>query len=70
METLYRWRVKDKDKTGKTRWRLLRTPMTEETARFWARNNHVVLERIEWPGAVKYTLQLDLPQPSSAKTAS
>jgi hypothetical protein len=70
METLYRWRVKDKDKSGKLRWRLLRAPMTEETARFWASNNHVELERIDWPGALKYTLQPDLPAVASAKTVS
>ncbi len=70
METLYRWRVKDKDRSGKTRWRLLRAPMTEETARFWASNNNVVVERIDWPGAVKYSLQLDLPALPPARTAS
>lgn len=53
METLYRWRVQEKDKRGRLRWRLVRTPMTEETARFWAANNQRVIERIDAPGAVQ-----------------
>lgn len=53
METLYRWRVQEKDKRGRLRWRLVRTPMTEETARFWATNNQRVIERIDAPGAVQ-----------------
>lgn len=57
METLYKWRVLEKDRTGKPRWRLVRTPMTEDTARFWAANNNRVIERIDWPGAVKFSLQ-------------
>lgn len=57
METLYKWRMQEKDKFGKLRWHLIRTLMTEETARFWARNNNKVIERVEWPGAVKMTLQ-------------
>jgi hypothetical protein len=51
METLYRWRVQEKDKHGRLRWRLVRTPMTEETARFWAVNNNRIIERIEVPAA-------------------
>jgi hypothetical protein len=49
MEALYRWRVQEKDKFGKSRWRLLRAPMTEDTARFWARNNNRVIERVDMP---------------------
>ena len=68
METLYRWRVQDRDKFGKLRWRLIRTPMTEETARFWALNNNRVIERVEWPGAMKVTLQSALSARPAAKT--
>ena len=46
MEILYRWRVQQKDRRGKVRWRLIRSPMTEDTARFWAANNHQVIERV------------------------
>lgn len=53
METLYKWRVQEKDKRGRLRWRLVRTPMTEETARFWAANNNKVIERIELPAAAR-----------------
>lgn len=49
METLYQWRVQEKDKRGRLRWRLGRSPMTEETARFWAANNNKVIERIDVP---------------------
>lgn len=49
METLYKWRVQEKDKRGRLRWRLVRTPMTEETARFWAANNQRVIERVDAP---------------------
>ena len=49
METLYKWRVKDMDKRGREHWRMLRTPMTEETARFWAANNNKIIERIDVP---------------------
>jgi hypothetical protein len=49
METLYKWRVQEKDKRGRIRWRLIRSPMTEETARFWAANNNKVIERIDLP---------------------
>mgnify|MGYP006374449223 FL=1 len=49
METLYKWRVQEKDKRGRIRWRLVRTPMTEETARFWAANNNKVIARIDVP---------------------
>ena len=59
METLYKWRVQEKDKFGKQRWRLVRMLMTEETARFWAGNNNLVIERFDWPGAVKFSLQLE-----------
>ena len=51
METLYQWRVQEKDKRGRLRWRLVRSPMTEETARFWAANNNKVIERIDGPVA-------------------
>lgn len=49
MDTLYRWRVQEKDKRGRTRWRIVRSPMTEDTARFWAANNNKVIERIDAP---------------------
>jgi len=51
METLYKWRVQEKDKFGRLRWRLVRSPMTEETARFWAANNNKVIARIDLPAA-------------------
>lgn len=47
METLYKWRVQEKDKRGRIRWRLVRSPMTEDTARFWAANNNKIIERID-----------------------
>lgn len=47
METLYKWRVQEKDKRGRIRWRLVRSPMTEETARFWAANNNRIIERVD-----------------------
>ncbi len=51
METLYKWRVQEKDKRGRLRWHLVRSPMTEDTARFWAANNNKVIERIDAPVA-------------------
>lgn len=60
METLYRWRVQEKDKHGRVRWRLVRSPMTEDTARFWAANNNKVIERIDTAG-----LSQQLPLPGS-----
>ncbi len=51
MDTLYRWRVQEKTRQGRLRWKLLRAPMTEETARFWAANNHKVIVRIDLPVA-------------------
>jgi len=53
METLYKWRMQEKDKRGRMRWRFVRTPMTEETARFWAANNNKIIERIEVPATMK-----------------
>jgi hypothetical protein len=53
METLYKWRVQEKDKRGRLRWRIVKTPMTEETARFWAANNQRVIERIDAPAAAQ-----------------
>lgn len=53
METLYKWRVQEKDKHGRIRWRLVRSPMTEETARFWAANNNKVIARIDLPDATQ-----------------
>lgn len=50
METLYKWRVQEKDKRGRVRWRLVRSPMTEDTARFWAANNNKVIQRIDVAG--------------------
>jgi hypothetical protein len=52
METLYKWRVQEKDLRGRMRWRILRTPMTEDTARFWAANNDKIIERIDAPAAL------------------
>jgi len=46
METLYKWRVQEKDKRGRMRWCIVKTPMTEETANFWAMNNNRIIERI------------------------
>lgn len=59
METLYKWRVQEKDKHGRVRWRLVRSPMTEDTARFWAANNSKVIQRVDMPGTQP------LPQPGS-----
>ncbi|MGV3628550.1 MAG: hypothetical protein ACO1PN_12790 [Betaproteobacteria bacterium] len=53
METLYKWRVQEKDKRGRVRWRLVRSPMTEDTARFWAANNNRIIERVDMPVAQK-----------------
>lgn len=53
METLFKWRVQEKDKRGRLRWRMVKTPMTEETARFWAANNQRVIERIDVPSPVQ-----------------
>jgi len=47
METLYKWRVQEKDRRGQVRWRLMKCPMTEETARFWAANNNRVIGPID-----------------------
>lgn len=67
METLYKWRMLEKDKFGKPRWRLVRMLMTEETARFWASNNNLLIERVDWPGAVKFSLELeDTDRPGTA----
>ncbi len=49
METLYKWRVQEKDRHGRVRWRILKAPMTEDTARFWAANCHKIIERIDAP---------------------
>ncbi|MFN7085869.1 MAG: hypothetical protein ACK4N4_04495 [Burkholderiales bacterium] len=51
METLYKWRVQEKDRRGRLRWRIIKSPMTEDTARFWAANNHKIIERIDVPVA-------------------
>ena len=53
METLYKWRVQETDRRGRARWRMVRTPMTEETARFWAANNNKIIERIAAPAALQ-----------------
>lgn len=58
MEILYKWRVQEKDKHGRVRWRLVRSPMSEDTARFWAANNNKVIERID---AVGTPQQMPLP---------
>lgn len=49
METFYKWRVQEKDKRDRLRWRIVKSPMTESTARFWAANNNKVIERIDAP---------------------
>ena len=49
MQTLYKWRVQEKDKRGRMRWRIVNSPMTIDTARFWAANNHKIIERINAP---------------------
>ena len=49
METLYKWRIQEKDKRGRMRWRMVNSPMTVETAHFWAANNHKIIERINAP---------------------
>lgn len=49
METFYKWRVQEKDKRGRPHWRIVKTPMTESTARFWAANNNKVIERVDAP---------------------
>lgn len=58
METLYKWRVQETDKRGRTRWRMVRMPMTEETARFWAVNNNKTIERITTPGTLQRPARL------------
>lgn len=55
MDTLYKWRVQETDKRGRMRWRMVRTPMTEDTARFWAANNNKIIERIDVPATLKGT---------------
>ena len=55
METFYRWRVQEKNKRGQVRWRMIRSPMTEETARFWAANNHRIIERVDMPQSSQRT---------------
>lgn len=64
METLYKWRVQVMDKRGRMRWRIVRSPMTEETARFWAVNNNKIIERIDSSAAQQRTVQ-----PASGATA-
>ncbi len=61
METLYKWRVQEKDKRGRMRWRIVRTPMTEDTARFWAANNNRVIERVDVPADVSTASQRPAP---------
>ncbi len=68
METLYQWRVQEKDKRGRLRWRLARSPMTEETARFWAANNNKVIERIDAPVAPRYRAPVAGADRPAAKT--
>jgi hypothetical protein len=53
METLYKWRVLEMDRRGRSRWRIVRAPMTEDTARFWADNNNKIIERIDAPVALR-----------------
>jgi hypothetical protein len=71
METLYRWRVQEKDRRGRVRWRILRSPMTEESARFWAANNNRVIERVDMPIALRGSAQASAATTgAAAKTAS
>lgn len=63
METLYKWRVQEKDQHGRVRWRLVRAPMTEDTARFWAANNNKVIVRVDLPAAAQ-----PIAQPGSGIT--
>lgn len=67
METLYKWRVQEKDKRGRLRWRLVRSPMTEDTARFWAANNNRTIQRVDTPLVQQ---GLALPVAGSGKTAT
>lgn len=64
METLYKWRVQETDKRGRKRWRIVRSPMTEETARFWAANNNKIIERIDAPASLQ-----GAARPASGTTA-
>lgn len=66
METLYKWRVQEKDKRGRLRWRLVRSPMTEDTARFWAANNNRIIERVDTIA----TLQGAVPHAAGSATAA
>ncbi len=67
METLYKWRVQEKDKHGRVRWRLVRSPMTEDTARFWAANNNRIIERVDIPVAQQGAVR---PAAGSGKIAA
>ena len=67
METLYKWRVQEKDKRGRLRWGLVRSPMTEDTARFWAANNNRIIERVDAPVALQGTAR---PAAGSATAAA
>jgi hypothetical protein len=67
METLYKWRVQEKDKRGRLRWRLVRSPMTEDTARFWAANNNRIIERVDTTVALQGTAR---PAAGSGKAAA
>jgi hypothetical protein len=64
METFYKWRVQEKNKRGQIRWRMIRSPMTEETARFWAANNNKIIERVDAGQALHATVW-----PSARRTA-
>jgi len=64
METLYKWRMQEKDKFGRMRWRLVRSPMTEETARFWAANNNKIIQRVDVPAG-----KLQMSHSSAGATA-
>jgi len=67
MDTLYKWRVQEQDRRGKVRWRLMKCPMTEETARFWAANNNRVIERIDVTAAVGASLSPGMTLPFVAE---
>lgn len=70
METLYKWRVQEKDRRGRIRWRMVRSPMSEETARFWATNNNKIIKRIDLPVAQTSRLVSGITAAYALKTQS
>jgi hypothetical protein len=51
MITVYQWRVLEKDKRGRDRWRLLRWQMTIERAIAWSQANMKAVEMV--PGSAE-----------------